>query len=170
MKKVISFVLALSMILGCFAFAFADDTKNVTVEYDNDITSSEWTWEVPSKITFTSTSAVNVQGSTPNVSVSHYIATSGMKLRITIVNNQVFRITNVTTGSDKTLDYTVSKTSGGAALAAGATVLEVETTAEAVENTGSQALYFTLGSTNARVAGKYSGTIQFLAAEVAESE
>lgn len=175
-KKIVSFMLALGMVLsmGVCAFATNDLSLSTTVNYTNPVSEAEWTWAVPSTITFTNSANKNIQGSTANVSVTHYIATSGKKLEITITSSQAFTIAN----GSKVLEYKVTTEqvpnetayADITGLAADETILVVaadKSDAYLAAN-ALQGLYFTLGDTSAKVAGDYTGTITFCAAEVAE--
>lgn len=74
------------------------------------------------------------------VRVNSNVIPDSTKLVISMDSNNTFKVVNGNTS----LSYTVSKTSGGDALEASDSILEVP----AGTNTGSQALYFELDTTN----------------------
>lgn len=136
------------------AMAETVDTHNMKLKY---AVAQSYEWTVPSEIDFGSDKGVDETSVVDKtINVIKNIIPDGKKLSIKIQAGQAFEIAN---GNTK-LSYTVKK--GDSELAAGAEVLSVA----AGTNLGSQALTFTLSTTNgtAEVAGTYEGTLTFTAA------
>lgn len=110
---------------------------------------SSFTWEIHTDIDFGKNAGVNQtvnktaelsDDSLLGVRVNSNVIPDSTKLVISMDSNNTFKVVNGNTS----LSYTVSKTSGGDALEASDSILEVP----AGTNTGSQALYFELDTTN----------------------
>ena len=168
MKKILMSLIVMSLIsvTAVPVFALTEEESGTTnLQYEVE---ENYTWQIHGEIDFGKNAGAGttvdkegkIGSETLGVKVTENVISDGKKLSICIDSNQKFTIIN---SKNVSLNYAVSKTSGGAVLSAGEEVLAVN----AGTNEGSQALYFKLTTqSGTEQAGKYTGNITYTASVV----
>jgi hypothetical protein len=165
MKKVLSLVLALAMIIGCLAMAYAQTgttastTDTTTLSYAGP--SAGYTWTIPSTVTLTPGSAVQ----NGNVEITKFIGAAGKTLQVVLTSTtNNFRVRQGSTSYY--LSYTVGKTNEGTGVSAGDVIVSTPSGANLASSHPTQTLWFKLqavGDTTAAVTGSYTDGVLFTA-------
>ncbi len=138
MKKTITLLTSICLLLSLSGIGFADETKSTTITYHVD---PNYVVTIPANVTL---------NDTLEVSATNVVIEYGKKLNVKISGD--FKLSN----NNHEVAYSI--TSGSTAINSGDTVLTINPD-EA--NTGSSTLTFVKPETGFKYAGDYSGTVSF---------
>lgn len=159
MKKILSCVLCLTMMLSMGTTAFASNistdggSQDVTVTYGM---TEGFTVTIPTDFTINDTAKATAKVSASNVVIAH-----GSTLKVAVSGDDYVDSWELVdeAEADNTLTYTIGTTEGGNEITNGSIVLDVES-GEAYGSTVTETMYFTVVDELAK-AGTYTDTLTF---------